>query len=340
MAPHRTVYVTQRAPVHQQVARAASPEQLDLVMLVSPSIGEIADAVADAEFLVSERSGLIDASIIEAGPKLRLIQRLGLQVHDIDLDAARQAQVPVCRWPLAQSARVAEHVVMQIMALLKRTREGAQIVAEASGRWGPPQRCDADTFAIDWSQLAGVRQLQDCTVGIVGLGEIGTALVHRLGTFGCELLYHRRNQLPGWAEERLHIAYASLDDLLGRCDVVVLLLPHSADTARIVDAGFLRRMQPGALLINGGASTLLDEEAVADAYRTGDLAGVATDGFTWEPVRGDNPLLTLAADPTANVVLTPHSALAGLVIDAEARRAEYTNLIAVIKGLPLRHQVA
>ena len=173
MAPHRTVYVTQRASVHQQVARAASPEQLDLVMLVSPSAEEIADAVAASEFLVSERSGIIDASIIDAGRKLRLIQRLGLQIHDIDLEAAQRAQIPVCRWPLAQSAMVAEHVVMQIMALLKRTREGAQIVAETSEQWGPPRRCDADTFAIDWSQMTGVRQLQDCTVGIVGLGEIG-----------------------------------------------------------------------------------------------------------------------------------------------------------------------
>ena len=340
MAPHRTVYVTQRASVHQQVARAASPEQLDLVMLVSPSAEEIADAVAASEFLVSERSGIIDASIIDAGRRLRLIQRLGLQIHDIDLEAARRAQIPVCRWPLAQSAMVAEHVVMQIMALLKRTREGAQIVAEASEQWGPPRRCDADTFAIDWSQMTGIRQLQDCTVGIVGLGEIGTELAHRLSSFGCELLYHRRNRLPGWAEARLHIAYASLDDLLGRCDVVVLLLPHSVDTARIVDAGFLHRMRPGSLLINGGASTLLDEEAVADAYRAGDLAGVATDGFAWEPVRPDNPLAALATDPRANVVLTPHSALAGLVINAETRRADYTNLVAVIEGRPLRHRVA
>lgn len=101
MTLHRTVYVTQRAPVHQQVARAACPDQLELVMLVSPSASEIVDAVAGAEFLVSERSGVIDESIIDAGRGLRLIQRLGVQIHDIDLDAARQARIPVCRWPPA-----------------------------------------------------------------------------------------------------------------------------------------------------------------------------------------------------------------------------------------------
>ena len=339
-APHRTVYVTHRAPVHQEVARAACPAELELVMLVSPSNPEIIDAVAGAEFLVSERSRVIDASIIEAGTGLRLVQRLGLQVHDIDLDAARRARIPVCRWPLPQCAMVAEHVVMQLMTLLKRTRAAERIVTEASTEWGPPQRCDADTFLIDWSRMSGVRQLRDCTVGIVGLGEIGTELALRLGPFGCELLYHRRNRMPDRAEKQMQIAYAGLDDLLGRSDAVVLLLPHSADTARIADDRFLNLLRPGSLLINAGASALLDEEAVARAYRSGHLGGVATDGFSWEPVRPDNPLVALAADPGANVVLTPHSAQAGLVIDTAVRRAEYTNLLAVLEGNPLQHQVA
>ena len=121
---------------------------------------------------------------------------------------------------------------------------------------------------------------------------------------------------------------------------MVLLLPHSAETAGIADATFLSRLRPGALLINAGASSLLDEEAVADAYRTGHLGGVATDGFAWEPVRPDNPLIDLASDRRANVVLTPHSAQAGLVIDVDVRRAEYTNLLAVIEGRPLLHRVA
>ncbi len=78
---------------------------------------------------------------------------------------------------------------------------------------------------------------------------------------------------------------------------------------------------------------------MARAYRAGRLGGVASDGFSWEPVRPDNPLVALAAAPGANVVLTPHSAQAGLVIDATVRRAEYTNLLAVTEGRPLQHQV-
>ncbi len=174
----------------------------------------------------------------------------------------------------------------------------------------------------------------------MGLGEIGTKLALRLVSFGCTLLYHRRNRLPDWPEEQPQIAYANLDELLGRSDVVALLLPHSAETAGIADDRLLSRLRPDSLLVNAGASTLLDEEVVARAHRTGHLGGVATDRFAWEPVRPDNPLVALAPDRGANVVLTPHSAQAGLVLDVAARRAEYTNLLAVIEGRPLLHQVA
>ncbi len=298
------------------------------------------DAVAGADFLISERSREIHASVIEAGNRLQLIQRLGIQVHDIDLDAARRNGTAVCRWPLPQCAMVAEHVVTQMMALLKRTREAEQIVVEAGTEWGAPQRCDADTFRIDWSRMKQIRQLRDCTVGIVGLGEIGTELALRLDSFGCALLYFRRTRMPDWAEKQLNVEFTPLDELLSRCDVVVLLLPHSDETAGIANAGFLDRLMPGTLLINGGASTLLDEEAVAESCRAGHLGGVATDGYRWEPVRDDNPLVALAADPRANVVLTPHSAQAGLVIDTDVRRAEFTNLLAMLEGRPLQHQVA
>lgn len=92
------------------------------------------------------------------------------------------------------------------------------------------------------------------------------------------------------------------------------------------------------MLVSPSTAEIID--AVADAYRTGRLGGVATDGFAWEPVRPDNPLIDLASDRRANVVLTPHSAQAGLVIDVDVRRAEYTNLLAVIENRPLLHRVA
>ncbi len=341
MNVHRAIFVTSRPPVHQRLALEAAPDELDITMLVSPTPEEVEQAITelDPTFLISERTGLINAAMIKAGPRLRLIQRLGSQVHDIDLDAARARNVPVCFWPLPQLAMVAEHVMMQMLSLVKRGRPASAVVVEASERWGEPKRCDADTFAIDWSGFRGVRQIRGSTVGIVGLGEVGTVLAGLLQPFGCSVLYHRRTRLPSATEDRLGVCYADRDALLARSDIVVVLMPHSPDTEGSVDASFIERMRPRSFLVSSGASTLLDEGAVAAGYVSGHLAGIAADGFRWEPVRPDNPLVTLAADSSANVVLTPHSAQADLILDVDLRRHEFTNIRGVLDGRPLRHRV-
>jgi phosphoglycerate dehydrogenase-like enzyme len=337
----KTIFITNRPLVHQDLALQAAPDELDITMLESPTTAEVERTIAtlDPVFLISERTGEVSAEMIEAGPSLRLIQRLGSQIHDIDLDAARAADVPVCFWPLPQLTMVAEHVMMQMLSLVKRARPASAVVAEASNRWGEPRQCDADTFAINWSGFGGVRQLSGATIGIIGFGEIGTALSRLLQPFGASVLYHRRARLPDPAAERLGIGYADPDELLERSDIVVVLLPHSPETEGGIDASFIARMQPRSFLVSAGASTLLDEEAVAAGYRSGHLAGVAADGFRWEPVRPDNPLVLLAADPAANVTLTPHSAQADLVLDVDLRRHEFTNLDALLHGRPLQHRV-
>jgi phosphoglycerate dehydrogenase-like enzyme len=341
MNAHRTLIVTSRPPVHRDLLLEAAPDGLEITMLVSPSSDELYDAVRSIQpvFLVSERTGKIDRRTIEAGRSLRLIQRLGRQIHDIDLEAAREAGIAVCNWPLPQLSMVAEHVMMQILSLLKRGRPATAVVVEASDRWGPPQHCDANTFAINWSGFTGVRQLADATVGIIGFGEIGTNLAGLLRPYDTSVLYNRRTRLPGWAEDDLGIAYATVEEIQTRSDIIVLLLPHSPETEGSIDSQFVERMQPGSFLVSSGASTLLDEEAVADAYRSGHLAGVATDGFRWEPVRPIDPLVTLAVEPSNNIILTPHSAQADLVLDADLRRHEFTNLQAMANDEPLRHIV-
>lgn len=341
MNVHRTIFVTSRPPVHQRLALEAAPDELDVSVLVSPTPEEVEQAITelDPTFLISERTGLINAAMIEAGPRLRLIQRLGSQIHDIDLDAARAMNVPVCFWPLPQLAMVAEHVTMQMLSLVKRERPASAVVVEASDRWGEPKRCDADTFAINWSGFGGVRQIRGSTVGIVGFGEVGTVLAGLLQPFGCSVLYNRRTRLPSTAEDRLGVSYADLDALLAQSDIVVILMPHSPETEGSVDASFIDRMRPQSYLVSSGASTLLDEDAVAAGYASGHLAGIATDGYRWEPVRPDNPLVRLAGDSAANVVLTPHSAQADLVLDVDLRRHEFTNIRSVLDDQPLRHRV-
>ncbi|MCA9907456.1 MAG: hypothetical protein KC519_02320, partial [Anaerolineae bacterium] len=109
--PPKTIFTTERSPFHQERALAAAPPDLDITLLHRPSREALQNALVDAEYLISERVGLIDAELIAAAPRLKLILRLGSLTHDIDLDAARSAGVIVCRWPDAGAIRVAEHTI-------------------------------------------------------------------------------------------------------------------------------------------------------------------------------------------------------------------------------------
>ena len=339
MSKHRTLFVTKRAPLHQCNALAAAPPELEIILCASPSREELLSLLPDAEILISERSGVVDEEMIAAGKRLRLIQRLGSLTYDIDVEAARRAGVPVCYWPISSCIHVAEHTLMLMLTLARRLPDLAHVALSASD-WGtPPRECDANTFAYNWSGRRNLRTVSGGTVGILGMGEIGSELARRLRSLDCTVLYHKRTRLPGAAEEDLGVQYVALDELQARSDFLCCLLPHSEETAHIIDAAFISRMKPGAFLISTGTSTALNEGEVAEAVRQGKLAGLATDGYCWEPIRPDNPLLPLARDPSCNVVLTPHVAAGQNSAHPSARMQDYTNVVRLLADQPLLHRV-
>jgi len=344
MAEKRPVlFLTDRGQRHQQAALEAAPPELAVTMIRRPSKEEVLRALPEIEFLISERAGTIDADMIAAGRRLRLIQRLGSLTHDIDLEAARAAGVPVAAWPLQVAIMVAEHMLMQMLALAKRLGEVAAIANEA-GDWGQPsRRTDEDTFAYDWSGRSGIRSFYGQTVGILGFGEIGAELARRLQGFRpARILYHRRTRMPEHAEQELGISHAPMEQVIAESDYLCMLLPYYPETDMLLDTELLSRMKRGACLVSCGSGSVIDEAALARTLREGRLAGTALDTFEWEPIRSDSPLLPLARDPVMNVLLTPHTA-AGSSRDADSdktRISDYTNLMRVLRGEPPLHRVA
>jgi phosphoglycerate dehydrogenase-like enzyme len=343
---HPVLFLTDRGQRHQQAALEAAPPELDVTIMRRPPKAEVLGILPEFEFLISERSGpatAVDAEMIAAGRRLRLIQRLGSLTHDIDLEAARAAGVPVAAWPVRVAIMVAEHMVLQMLALAKRLGEVAAI-ANKAGDWGrPSRRTDEDTFAYDWSGRNGVHSLYGQTVGILGFGEIGAELARRLHGFcPAHLLYHKRSRLPEHAERELGITHSSREQVVAESDYLCMLLPYYPETNMLLDAGLLSTMKQGAFLVSCGSGSVIDEAALAQALREGHLAGAALDTFEWEPIRPDNPLLPLARDPVMNVLLTPHTA-AGSSRDADSeqtRKNDYTNLVRVLRGEPPLHRVA
>jgi phosphoglycerate dehydrogenase-like enzyme len=341
MSTHRTLFITHRGLIHQQESLDAAPAELDITMVRSPSKEEILSLLPGMEFLITERTGIIDKEIIHAGKNLRLIQRLGSQTYDIDLDAAKSAGVPVCYAPVRNCIMVAEHMMMQMLGLSKRINEMREVVLSAETFGREPARCSEDVFAYNWSGRTDLRALWQSTVGILGMGEIGFELARRLQNFGCKVLYNKRNRLPDRTERELGIQYAGAKELVSASDFLCVLLPFFAgETEQSLDQEFFLRMKAGACFVSAGGSGIIDEEALAAAISSGRLYGVAVDNFTWEPIRTDCPLLEPARRLGVNMILTPHTAAGTLpAVDKDVRDDDYQNLIRAIKGQDLAYRL-
>ncbi len=338
---HLTLFVTGRDAQHQQRALDGAPPELEVIMRRSPGRSELLALLPKAEFLISERSGEIDAEMIAAGRKLRLIQRLGAQTWDIDVDAARAAGIPVCYLPVQTCALVAEHVVLQCLGLVKRLRELMMLSESAEIGDQTPRRCDEGHYAYNWTGRTNIGGLTGKTVGILGFGEIGGELARRLKSFDCDVLYHKRSRLSPQAEAQLGLCYVpSPGDAAAESDIVVALLPFGPETDQCLNAGFFSRMRPGALFIQSGGSGTVDEAALVAALGSGHLGGAAVDGFTWEPVPPDNGLIALARDRRFNLILTPHVAGGASPREGKLRAGDYQNLVAVLQGRDLRCRIA
>src|SRR5262249_12333477 len=177
--------VPRGAHPHQRAPRGAPPAELDITMRRTSDRDEIVGLLPGMEFLVSERIGAIDADVIAAGKDLKLIQRLGTQTWDIDTKAAARAGIAVCYMPVRTCILVAEHMILQMLALARRIRELVAITDAAHTYGMTPKRCNEDYFAFNWSHREHIGALWGSTVGILGFGEIGTELARRLKGFGC-----------------------------------------------------------------------------------------------------------------------------------------------------------
>jgi len=244
-----------------------------------------AELMAEAEVLWHVLRPL-SAADIAAAPSLKLIQKIGIGVDTIDLDAAKARDIAVCNMPGTKSAAVAEHTLLLMLATLRRLSQFDRDTRAGRG-WGwPPSRQDA------------LGELGGRTVGLVGYGAIPRLLGPILRAMGAQVIYTAL-QPSGKAVGH----WRELDKLLAEADVVSLHVPLTKETRGMIDAAALAKMKPGAVLINTARGELVDEAALAEALTDGDLRGAGLDVHAHEPVADDNPLLVLD-----NVVVTPHVA--------------------------------
>jgi phosphoglycerate dehydrogenase-like enzyme len=255
------------------------------------------------------------SDMIAAAPKLRLIQKIGVGVNTIDLDAAQARNIAVCNLPGTNARAVAELTLALMLAVLRRLPRFD--AAMRRGEWSDPDLQD------------GIGELGGRTVGLVGYGAIPRLLAPVLAALGCRVIYTCRT----WRSDAVG-DYRPLDALLAEADVVSLHLPLVAETVHLIDAAALARMKPGAVLVNTARGGLVDQEALTEALAGGKLAGAGLDVFVHEPHDAAEPLFQLP-----NVVLTPHIAwlTTGTFDRSFALAAE--NCRRLSTGEPLLHRV-
>jgi phosphoglycerate dehydrogenase-like enzyme len=270
------------------------------------------------------RRGRVPRALFDACPGLRLVQRLGEDASGIDLEAARERGVHVSCLPRRTLRLTAEHALLLMLALAKRLLE-----ADRAVRAGPAAP-EGDGVAYNWPGLAGIGGLVGRTLGIVGLGEVGTLVARRARAFEMRVIYAGRRPSPRAAE--LGVERRTLDALLEEADVVSIHVPGTTENERLIGAPELARMRPGALLVNTSRGRIVDEDALYGALVSGRLAGAGLDVHAHEPRPPSDRFCALE-----NVILTPHVSGGSRRNTLDEVALMYDNLRAVARGEPPAH---
>ncbi len=326
--PNKTtnIFVTNRLP---SKIEARMLDLFDVSInkkLHSLSKDEIIKACQDKQVLVSSITDPLDKDLINALPNtIKLIAQFGNGIDNIDIEAASKRSIIVTNTPSVLTNDTADMAMALILALPRRLAEGAKVLTGKSewAGWSPT-----------W--MLGSR-LEGKSLGIIGMGRIGTAVAKRAKAFGINIHYYSRTKRPIEIEEPLEATYwPNLDDMLSEVDIVSLHTPLTSESFKLMNKNRLAKMKKQAILINVSRPELLDEDALVELIENEHLSGAGLDVF--EHQNGINPkLIDLAKNN--KVLLTPHMASATLEGRVEMGEIVIVNIKIFFDGHRPPHRV-
>ncbi len=286
----------------------------DVDVMTELSKAELLEVIGGYDALVVRSQTQVDADVIAAGTRLKVIARAGVGVDNVDLDAATRSGIVVCNAPQSNIISAAEHTVAMLLAVARNIPQAHG--ALTLGRWERNKWTGTEVYGK--------------TLGVLGLGRIGSLVAQRCQAFGMDIIAYDPFLAPERAARMDVELLSSVEEVLGRSDFVTVHLPRTAETANLLDADRLALMRPTARLINVARGGIIDEAALATALKEGRIAGAAFDVFAAEPLV-DSPLFGLP-----NAVLTPH--LGASTSEAQDKAgtqvAEFVNLALAGEFLP------
>ncbi len=260
---------------------SAAGHEVDVRLEMSPD--ELLTAVAGANALIVRSATQVTDEVLAAGTELVVVGRAGIGLDNVDVEAATRRGVMVVNAPQSNILSAAEHAMALLLSQARNIPQAhAALVA---GKW-------------ERSKWEGV-ELHGKTLGVVGLGRIGALVAQRALAFGMRLCAYDPYVLPERARQ-MGVELLSLEELMAESDFVSIHLPKTSETAGLIGAEVLAKAKPGIHIVNAARGGILDEQALAEALRSGQVGGAALDVFSTEPCT-QSPLFELA-----NVVVTPH----------------------------------
>ncbi|MDE1769956.1 MAG: D-glycerate dehydrogenase [Thaumarchaeota archaeon] len=259
--------------------------------------------IKDKDGLICYPYDSIDADVINAGTKLRVISTYSVGYDHIDVKTASSRGIVVGYTPEVLTRATADMTMALILALFRRIPEGDKLVR--NDKWstifGPYEFLGTDLYQK--------------TLGIFGMGRIGKAVVKRASGFEMNIIYHNRTRLTKNEEKRLGIKYVSFENLFRDSDVVSIHSPHTPQTHEIINLKLLNKMKRTAFLINTARGKIINEKDLATALKRRIIAGAGLDVFQKEPINSKHPFAKMD-----NIILMPHSGSA--TIETRRKMAE------------------
>lgn len=276
---------------------------------------------ADAQILFVDAISQVEAEVMDALPDLKMIHSEGVAYNCIDCAAARERGIFVCNNKGCNADSVAEHTIMLMLMALRYGIEAHIAVVE--GR------------QIQMKQQAIAARkpgLYQCSVGLVGFGDTAQATARRLAAFGCPLYYYTAHRRSPEVEKEFGVTYLPLDELAGTCDIISLHCAVTEQTREMVDARFLAKMKPNAVLVNCARGALVDNQALRQALVEERIACAALDTIEPEPTPADHPLVDLPERVRDRVVYSAHLAGSSGGSFAKAHLTMWTNTKTLMDG--------
>lgn len=292
----KTVLLTNKyngAPL--DIVRSEVPDGFEIRFLPEQTQDALIDEASSADYILAGGRLKISREVLEKAGKLRMIQRSGVGLDALDLDAIKEKGIPLYVNQGVNAESVAEHALLLMLACLRKL-----------------PTINRNTKACIWKkQEQGVQtaELKGKTVGIIGMGNIAKTLVGLLKPFKVRILYNNLVQMSAEFESENNMTFAGIEELLRDSDIVTVHCALTPETRDLVNAETVGIMKPGAILINTARGEIVDPAAVADALRSGHLSYAAFDVHVSEPIPEDYPLKSID-----NAILTPH--IAGVTADS------------------------